>query len=347
MSVDKRFICGVGRTFNYDSNGVLLWVGKTLINSAIDITTASQELRAGLGNTLQMVYFHSGALSLTQEEQQFNLAMIASTVGSSIVTGADVWEEETVALTGSSGTVVGTPKAPLGGTPIYGWATLSDGTYERFTFSSKTVTLVGQATGNVCVRYYKADAAARKITINSNFIPAVVRTVVEAQLFSGDPNELSTSTLIGNVQVEIPRLQLDGTAQINLTSGGVSSTPIKGNALESAVAGCSTGTYATITEIIDSANWYDNVTLLSMVDDTLPLTAGTSPITLTVWAIPSVGQAFIADNSLLTFTSGTPATATVGENTGIVTFAQAGSTVITIVITGKTSVGMTCTIAAT
>lgn len=52
MTINKKFICGVGKSYNFDSNDNLLWVGKTLLNSAIDITTASQELRAGQGKNI-------------------------------------------------------------------------------------------------------------------------------------------------------------------------------------------------------------------------------------------------------------------------------------------------------
>lgn len=295
-------------------------------------------------NVLQMVYFHTGAMSITQEEQQFNLTMIAKTLGSSITTGANVWEEETVVLTAGAGSVVGTPIATSSGN-IYGWVELSNGNTERVTFSTKAFTVVGQTSGNVCVRYYKTDSAARTINVNANIIPSVVRTVIEAQMFSGDPSNISTSTLIGSCQVEIPKLQLDGTTNLNLTPTGVSSTPIKGMALASTVAGCSSsGVYATITEVIDSANWYDNVTLIAVADDTITM-SHPSTQTLRVWAIPTNGDApFIAPNSGLNFASGTVGTATIGANTGIITTVASGTSVLSINITAKSAVTTTATL---
>ena len=345
MTINKKFLAGVGRTFNYDSNDNLLWVGKTLLNSSIEISTGSQNVNAGPGNSLQMIYYHTGQLSLTQEESQFNLSMISKTIGSSIVTGANVWEEENVTLTAGAGSVLGTPIATSSGT-IYGWAELSDGTTERFTFSTKDFTLVGQSSGTVCVRYYKADSAARQVTVNANIIPAIVRTVVEAQMFSGDPSNVGTSTLVGKVLVEVPRLQLDGTATLNLTTTGVSSTPIKGMALASTVAGCSSaGVYATITEVLDSANWYDNVNILAIQDDTIAISAGSPSATVVVWAVPTNGDAaFIAPVADLSFTSGTVGTCTIGLHTGIITRVAAGSSVITVVITDKNTVGTTATV---
>lgn len=334
----------VGKTFNYDANDNLLWTGKTLINSAIEITTGNQEIRAGQGNVLQMVYYHTGAMAITQEEQQFNLTMIAKTLGSSITTGANVWEEEAVTITSNAGTVTGTPIATSSGT-IYGWAELSDGSTERFTFGSAgAFTLIGQSSGTVCVRYYKNNSAARQININANIIPSVVRTVIEAQMFTGDPSTVSTSTLVGKVLVEVPRLQLDGSATITLSSTGTSSTPIKGNALASTVAGySSSGVYATITEVLNSANWYDNINILAIQDDTITLASGTT--TLQVWAVPTNGDApFIAPVADLTFTSGTTAACTVGAHTGVITYVASGTSVITVVITSKNTVATTATV---
>lgn len=338
MTVYKKFVAGVGKTYNYDSNDNLLWVGKTLLNSSIEISTGSEQVRAGQGNQLHMVYYHSGEMSITQEEQQFNLSMIAKTIGSSVVTGANVWEEETVTLTAGAGTVTGTPIATSSGA-IYGWAELSDGTTERFTFSGSNFNLTGQSTGNVVVRYYENNTSARQITVNANIIPSVVRTVIEAQMFSGDPSDVSTSTLIGKVLIEVPKLQLSGTATLNLTTTGVSSTPLNGMALAD-----NSGNYATITEVVNNFNWYDNVTMLAIADDTIELTHPDTE-TLVVWAIPTNGDApFIAPVADLSFTSGTTATCNVGLHTGLITTVASGTSIITCVITNKNTVGTTANV---
>lgn len=345
MSAIKRFVCGVGRTYNYDANDNLLWTGKTNISTAIEVKTSNQEVRAGQGNVLQMVYYHTGAMTITQEEQQFNLTMIAKTLGSSVVTGANVFTEENVTITSNAGTVVGTPIATSSGT-IYGWAELSDGTTERFTFSGKGFTLTGQASGTVCVRYYNTNSSARQVTVAANIIPSVVRTVIEAQMFTGDPSNVSTSTLVGNVQVEVPRNQLDGTESLTLSATGVSSTKIVGNALASAVAGCSSsGVYATITEVMSSANWYDNINILAVQDDTIDMSSTVTSYTMRVWAVPTNGDAaFLAPVADLTFTSGTTATCTVGAHTGIISRVTSGSSIITVVITNKSTVGTQATV---
>jgi len=332
----KKFICGVANCFGYDSNDNLLFSSKTMLTDSIDITTDKQEIRAGYSNQLQLVYFHTSAMNISLEESQFNLSMISKALGSSITTGASVWTEETCTLTAGAGSVTGTPIATSSGN-IYGWAELSDGTTERFTFSTKAFTLTGQSTGDVVVRYYETDASARTMEINANIIPSVVRIVLDAQLFSGDST--ASSSLIGKVLVEVPNAQLDGAVSLELSSSGVSKTPLKASALAD-----STGVYATITEVVDSANWYDNVFMICVEDDTPALTHPATS-TLVVWAIPNNGDApFIAPVASLTFSSGTTGTATIGANTGIITTAANGTTVLSVYITDKNTVTTTATL---
>jgi hypothetical protein len=310
-----------------------------MINDSIEITTDKQDLRAGQGNVLQMVYFHTSAMNITLEEQQFNLDMAGRAIGSSIVTGASIWEEETVTLTAGAGVVLGTPIATSSGN-IYGWVTLTDGTVERVTFTGSNFTVVGQSTGEVYVRYYETNSAARQLTVNANIIPSVVRLVVEAQLFSGDPNNVSASSLVGKVLVEIPRAQLGGAVKFDMSSSGVSNTPINAMALANSVTGSGSGVYATITELIDSANWYDAVYALAIVDDTISVSTGTPTATLDIRAIPSVGDAFKPPYADLTFVSSDAAKATVSSS-GVVTKVAAGTANITVTITNKNTIAAT------
>lgn len=344
----KKFLCGVAKVYAYDVNDNLVFSSKTMLSDAIAITTNKQEVRAGQGNVLQMVYFHTSAMDITLEEQQFDMGMLAKALGSAIVTGNNIFSEETVTVTGGAGSVLGTPIVLPDSGYKYGWVEQSNGLIERVTFSTQSFSGITQQTGDVCVRYYTADSAARYINVNANIIPSVVRLVLDAQLFSGDPSSLSTSTLIGRVQVNVPRAQLDGSANLDLTTTGVSKTPLKAMALATPVAGCSSsGVYATITEIVDSSFWYTNVGMISLVDDTISMTHPSTQ-TLQVWAIPTNGDApFIAPNSDLSFSSGTPGTATIGLHTGLITTIASGSSILSIFITNKSSVTTSATLTVT
>jgi hypothetical protein len=108
----------------------------------------------------------------------------------------------------------------------------------------------------------------------------------------------------------------------------------------SASGACSASSYyATITEIINNANWYDNIVRLAVSDADIDLLTTDDPYTIVVWAIPETGSAFIVPTVAdLSFTSEDAAVATVALHTGIVTVVGAGTTGISIYVTDKASV---------
>ena len=211
----RKFLTSVGDAYFYDSNDVLLFSSKTLLNSDLEVTLASSEIRGGRGNALLYTYYHTGALSVTLNDTQFNLNMIGNTVGSGVTTGNNVYTEETITLGASgTGTVLGTPLA-IQGTALYGWVTQNDGTIERVTFSGSTFATSAGASGDVvCVRYFAADAASRSITIPSNALPKIGRLVIEAQLNSSD----ESTNKIGVVQIIIPKFSLSGSFTLTMAS---------------------------------------------------------------------------------------------------------------------------------
>jgi len=347
----KKFLVGVGSVTAFNiSTGDILFRSRTILDDSIDITTASEEISAGQGNALQYIYYHSGRFSAKLTETQFSLNMIGQNVGSSILTGKNVWTEENVTLgVGGTGTVVGTPilTPDVSGADVFGYVTNAAGVTTKITFSTKDFTLVGGAENDiVCVQYFTLDSAARYVTVNSNFLPSVVRLVIDTQLASSDESSAAGSSIIGKVQVEVPRFQIAGSQSISMTASGVAQTPLEGMALSFAgTGGCNgSGYYATIAEVIDANNWYDNVGFLAIADDTVALTHP-STSTLTVWAVPTNGDAaFKAPAADLSFTSGTVGTCTVGLHTGIITTVAGGTSVITCVITSKNTVGTTATV---
>lgn len=98
----KKFLTSVMDAYLYDENDVLVAVSKTLIDSSLDVKTGSSEVRGGRGNQLLYVYYHSGAMNITLNDTQWNLAFLGQTVGSEITTGNNIYTEETITL-GASG----------------------------------------------------------------------------------------------------------------------------------------------------------------------------------------------------------------------------------------------------
>lgn len=343
----KKFLCGVADAYFYSTAETLLFSAKTCIDTAIEVNVGNTEISGGKGDALLLNYYHGSRMNLTLTDAQFSMEALAATFGQDIVTSTSVWEEENITLTGGgAGSVTYTPVlTPDGVTTIYGWVTQTNGTTTKVSFSTKAFTLAGGTTGEVvCVRYYRANTAARYIEVPANIIPKIGRLVLDAQLFSSNSGDANGATLVGRVSVEVPRAQLTGNQSLSLTASGVSNTPLKASALAYNTAGCNgAGIYAKITEVITNANWYDNVSYLAITDDTIAISAGTPTYQMTVYGIPSTGSAFIVPAADLTFTSGTVGTCTINAS-GLITRVAAGSSIITVAITNKNTVTLTATV---
>ncbi|MFZ2992531.1 MAG: Ig-like domain-containing protein [Microgenomates group bacterium] len=330
----KKFLVSTADVYGYDSSYNLILSGKTLLDSSIETTLGNTDVRGGRGNQLQYVYYHTAEMNLKISDAQWNLDFLAANVGQSKTTGANIFQEETIVLNaGKGGSVTDTPLA-VSGTTVYGWVTLASGVVERVTFSTKAFTTSGGAENeSVCVRYYALDSAATSLTIPANVVPSVVNLVLVAQLASSD----SSTNIIGEVQINVPKAVLSGAFTISLTPDGVASTPLNARALASSnVVGCAdTPTYATIKEIIYNTNWYDNVVGLSIVGGDFTIASGTRQ--LTVYAIPSSGAAFVPPVADLTFASSDATKATVSAG-GLVTFVASGTTTVKASITAATSI---------
>ena len=143
-----------------------------------------------------------------------------------------------------------------------------------------------------------------------------------------------SQSVIGELQFEVPNFQFAGNQSYSVSSSGTSTTPLSGMALYTANTGCSTsvaGYYAKVKELIYNKGTFDNVVALGVADGDIDLAvAGTS--TIKVYAFYNDGTIpSPVSNSLLTFTSQTPAKATVGANTGICTGVALGSAIIRII----------------
>lgn len=327
----KKFLVSTADVYGYDSNDNLLFVGKTLLDSSIETTLSNTDVRAGKGNQLQYIYYHTAEMNITVNEAQFSLDFLALNVGSPINTGANIWTEETVTVTNGAGSVTGTPLAVQTQT-IYGWVTKEDETVERVVFSGSDFTLTdNHYNGNVCVRYYTNDAAARQVTVYADMLPSVIRLVMVGTLASSD----STTNQIGTVQIEVPRASMTGAFTLSMTPDSVAQTPLSVRALAATelAGGCDGNRpiYATITEKINGANWYDNVIALAIEGGDFTMGTGET-VALQVYAIRNDGSAaFLAPTSGLTFASSEQSYATVAG--GIVSGVAAGSTTIKATIT--------------
>jgi hypothetical protein len=86
--------------------------------------------------------------------------------------------------------------------------------------------------------------------------------------------------------------------------------------------------------VVAATAWYTGTSGLFAIGGDISEAHGAAAQTLDVLAIGPLGFGFLADNSLLTFTSSDPSKATVGLHTGLLTPAASGTTEVSFYITG-------------
>lgn len=338
-------VAGVGTINLFDpSTNALILTSKTLTEQGLNFGSTAEEARGGMGNALLGKYYHDTQFGLTLTDQLFDLQYLALNCGGGIQATSDVMTNEQVTITTANTITVSKTPVSFNGA-VVGWAkksTADDTAYVPITFTGKTASITGAAVGDLyCVKYFYNDISARKFVVNTAYIPAVVRAIATFPLFKAgtSTDQYTSSSQIGEMQIDIPNFQLEGAQELSLSSGGISTASLSGSALStfSGSGGCSdNGYYATVTEIIYGRGAWDNVVSLAVADSDIDLAVGeTQPIT--VYAIYANGTTpSIVDNSLLTFTSGQEETATV-DATGLITAASTGTTNIEIVATDKTT----------
>lgn len=192
----------------------------------------------------------------------FNLEYLAANVGTDIEYGGDVFMDETATANESGEITLSATAVPIRTNgSIYAYVRLaSDGGAKRTAYAVNGENKITGLTPNAeyCVRYMYTNAAGRKITINSNFIPGTFMVVLTANLYSGDACNSETSTQVGTLTIKVPRFQLNGNQELTMSATGISNTSFEGSALASGCTGCDdNGVYAEIIEVISNAHWYD------------------------------------------------------------------------------------------
>jgi hypothetical protein len=186
------------------------------------------------------------------------------------------------------------------------------------------------------------------------------KTKIASKLIEGMPFDVTAITT-ATALATLLALQVAGTVQateIDFTSGDTMTfnaiiTAIKpgGANVDSPLTDKFTMTL-TPTGIIAIAPttgfWYTPVDTIAVKGgDRTNFLVGASPEQLEAWAtVAGSGFTFHAPDADLTWTSGTPAKATLGANTGILTWVAAGATLCDVKITAKTTVNAHFTVTA-
>ena len=331
----NRYLAGVGRALLIRGDE-LVGVAKTLTDSTFDFSITGEDVRGGMGNALWGRYFHDSALNVTLTDSMFNLQYVAAALGTSVESGGLSIAEEEVTASGGVITATNSPIATAG--TVIGWYKLpAEEDWTVATFNGKEIAVTGSDNTTYCLKYFYQNENARSITIKAQYVPAELHVVIINDLYNGDISTVSSNTTkIGRLITDIPRLQMDGSQNLALSSSGAATVSLSGSAL----AVGNTGTceedpyYGTMTEEIYGEVWQDSAIALAVADADLEL-APEESATLGVYVVFGGGiAASRKDNSNFTFAvqSGTSATV---DTDGVVTADETttGVTVIEVSLT--------------
>ncbi len=218
-------------------NDVLAFTGTTSLNTSISVSMEDQEITGGKGNKTLYKYKYGRKLAPSIEMAEWSLSYIAANAGSAIFEGLkDVFAvAEPVTLTNGVGTLKKTPVGKV-------FVEKADGSTAEVSPDGSTITL-GTEEGKVFATY-QYSAAVKRITIDAEATPFVGRLVLSADKHNNKKGK------VGEVQIEVPSFQLNGTFDITLEAGGSTTTKLDGDALAVEDADSSEGAvYAYITEV--------------------------------------------------------------------------------------------------
>lgn len=218
-------------------NGMLAFTGTTALNTSLSVSMEDQEITGGKGNKTLYKYKYGRKLAPSIEMAEWRLEYIAANVGSTIFEGLkEVFKiAECVTLVKGVGVLDKTPVGKV-------FVEKNDGSTVEVEPVGSTIT-VGTEDDTVKVTY-QYNTKLKRITIDADSTPLVGELVLSADKH----NNLKGK--VGEVQIDVPSFQLNGTFDISLESSGNATTKLEGDALAVQGATCTDGdVYAYISEI--------------------------------------------------------------------------------------------------
>lgn len=263
----RLIMAGVATVDMFDGDK-LFGSATTLTESSLNIGISAEDVRGGEGAGLLGRYFHTSTFELTLTDALFNLDYIAASVGANVDdNGGDVIVNESLTADENKKILLTQIAKPLGCGKTMAWYRLpADEKWEKAEVGTDNKIDVPAAGSTYCVKYFYTNAAAKKIRIASDYVPATLRLVLKENLYAaGESN--NSQTKVGYVLINIPRFQLDGSQELSMSMTGASTTSLKGMALisDGCDAGCEgAGYYADMIQVLDDAIWYDGITSLAV-----------------------------------------------------------------------------------
>jgi hypothetical protein len=328
------------------STGEIIVTSKTLTESGISFSVTAEDIRGGMANKLLGQYFHDSAMALNMTDALFNLQYLALNVGGTITVGGNAITTEQITTTVADKITVSETPQKFGNVGVLGWYSIAgENNWSKIDFdaTTKTATVSGLASGTtVCVKYVKNDASAEQFIVSSAFIPSQCHAILTLPLFKAGTDSktsFTSSSKVGEVQVEIPNFLLGGAQDLSLTASGASTTNLSGNALTTfdGTEGCDgDGYYARLIQITYNKDEFADVKSIVVSDSDIDLAVGEKQVLDVLAIYGGMTAPKKVEASKLTFTSSDDTVATVDTN-GEVTAVAEGSAIVEVVVTDKSA----------
>lgn len=337
---EKLYVQGIYdlEYFSLDTNDLLIKFDKlTQSNFASNIDL--NPIKAGIGNAIQIQIPTNAEFKASITAANLHQTGLALNVGATLSPDGKYHIKETIVLNGTTGTVSTTPVADYGSSDIVGWI-VGESTAITIDAVTKTFTAPDTYSGEtICFEYVVSSTGAQYFRIGSQFSPKIGRAVFTAPIYATENTNVDNGIKWGEMQIVIPKAQLDGNLTIDLNQTSPAATIFNLTALSFAesATGCPSqdGTLGYITYIKSNFDIYDYVKQLVVIGGGIAIDEEATELII-VKGITSDGEYENIPYSRLGFFSGNNSVATVDNSAnlsvkGTVTGVAAGDTEITVV----------------
>lgn len=353
-----RYAKGFSEAAVYDivTGDLLYWTNK-LQTGSTSTSMNDGAIEGGLGNKLLANIPDTIRLTGTFEAADFSLEARGLQMGSTVQYNAKSMVREKIIATTTVLTVSKTPVAAYGqagDSQEYCCYVGNDGVNYGVNPTTKAIQgFTAEVGKEYCVQYYTDILNAESLAIPTNFSPTVGYMVIKTPMYSENGTSAKNSSLAGYLYGFYPRVQfIGGDAGINGSQTDATTTSLNFTALaydelsDEVCSDCGSedSVYGYLTYVPCGGDELSAVKGLAIVGGVLIVGVGDT-IQTPVFYYMDNGQLITPAYSDLTFTSAQTSTASVGENTGVITGVAAGNTVVTAKI--KANPALTATVNVT
>lgn len=294
--------------------------GLAMTDTSLTQEVQSIQQRGGYLNSLLFDVKIGKSVTVTLTSATFKMEYLAFQTGTSILTDNfnDIYKfNECVVFTNGVGQTADMPTGNV-------FVKLPSGAVKSIKPQGSSVD-IGMPTfsGSLQVTYRYNESASR-VVIDAKSQPLVVKAVMKAHIIDQNGKE-------GTLQITIPRLKLNGSITLTMTSDAISTFEVGGTALEYDPGCGEGGYYATVTIINPQSGEVIPVSDIVASPNRMTLSlAGNKSATANVIGVRSAPYSnVVLDNANLTFASSDNETASVTD-AGLITGLKAGDAQITV-----------------